>query len=666
MEPRDQTGLTEEEMQDERPRATDHHGRYGINVIDTPRKIRKVMAANRGEIAIRIFRAAHELAMRTVAIYSFEDRFGNHRYKADEAYLVGRGKTPVGAYLAIEDIVSIAKENGVDAIHPGYGFLSENAAFAKAVVAAGIVWVGPPPRVIELMGDKTLARKMAIECGVPVVPGTDGPVGTYEEARKFCDYYGFPVIIKAAMGGGGRGMRVVRAMEELEESFKRATSEALTAFGDGTVFIERYIEKPRHIEVQILGDDTGEIIHLFERDCSVQRRHQKVVEICPANQLPEATRQALYSDAVKLARHVKYTCAGTVEFLVDMQASPALPGAALSPACPRIPPAHPAAPPLLRVEHTVTEEATGVDIVQTQLLVAGGCSLKQLGLTQDSVRLYMHAIQSLDRLDQSTAYAGSVISPHYDSLLVKVTGRALTFDQCVRKVMRAITEFRVRGVKTNIPFLQKLLSHPKFLEGVVHTSFIDETPELFHFVPTHNRAQKLLYYLGDLIVNGVSAVGATGPPPSEIDPAIPETPEAPPPPGWRQVLLEKGPEGFARAIRAHTRALVTDTTMRDAHQSLLATRMRTIDMVNIAPATAHMLSNLFSLEMWGGATFDVALRFLHECPWSRLDKLRALIPNIPFQARPHPRSRRLASLASQPGALIPGIPFQARPRPRPA
>jgi len=622
--------------------AKESKGRFGLPLVPTPRNIRKVMCANRGEIAIRVFRAAHELAYRSVAIYSYEDRFGNHRYKADEAYLVGRGKTPVGAYLAIDDIVEIAKANEVDAIHPGYGFLSEREDFAQAITDAGIIWIGPPPNVIKMMGDKTLARKLAIETGVPVVPGTDGPVATIAEARTFVEKHGLPVIIKAAMGGGGRGMRVVQKMDQLEESFQRATSEALSAFGDGTVFIERYIYKPRHIEVQLLGDETGEVVHLFERDCSVQRRHQKVVEIAPANNLDPKTREALYADAVKLAKAVGYVSAGTAEFLVDQENR-----YYFIEVNPRI-----------QVEHTVTEEITGVDLVQAQILIAGGLSLRDIGISQETLTMRGHAIQvrvttedpqrnfqpdtgRLEayrsavgmgiRLDQNAAYAGSVISPHYDSLLVKVTGRGLTFEQCARKLMRAITEFRVRGVKTNIPFLQKLLTHPTFLTGVVSTAFIDENPDLFNFVPTSNRAQRLLYYLGDLIVNGISAVGAIGPPPADIDPIIPSVPDGPPPPGWRQVLLAHGPEGFARAVRKHKGLLIMDTTWRDAHQSLLATRMRTVDLCNIAPATAHALASAYSLEMWGGATFDVALRFLHECPWDRLDKLRALVPNIPFQ-----------------------------------
>jgi pyruvate carboxylase len=612
-------------------------------MAESPRPIRKILCANRGEIAIRVFRAATELGLRTVAIFSHEDRVHLHRYKADESYLVGRGKNPVKAYLGIEEIVRVAVANHVDAIHPGYGFLSERADFARACEAAGIAFVGPGSSVLEKFGDKVSARRLAIECKVPVVPGTDGPVADVAAASAFVAKAGLPIIIKASMGGGGRGMRVVRQASELEEAFARATSEALASFGDGTVFIERYVEKPRHIEVQILADATGRVIHLFERDCSVQRRHQKLVEIAPPVGLSDALRSKLTSDATQLAKHAGYKNAGTVEFLVD-----------------------PAGRyyfievnPRIQVEHTVTEEVTGVDLVQSQIRIAGGATLADLGLLQENVRVRGQAIQcrvtSEDpehqfqpetgrieafragegmgiRMDGGYGYAGAVISPHYDSLLVKVTGHALTFEGAAQKVNRALAEFRVRGMKTNIPFLQNVLTHPRFLSGVVDTGFVDATPELFSFPRRRNRAQKILHYLGDVEVNGPSTPGAMNALPSDV---IPDPPPAryaaPPPEGWRRLLLERGPAAFAKAVRQHRGLLVTDTTWRDAHQSLLATRVRTIDLEAVAPATAHVLTRAFSLEMWGGATFDVALRFLRECPWDRLARLRARVPNIPFQ-----------------------------------
>lgn len=610
--------------------------------------VSKLLVANRGEIAIRVIRAAHELSLRTVAIYSHEDRLAMHRSKADEAYEVcGEGVTPVGAYLDINRIVDIAIKSGVKAIHPGYGFLSENANFVRAVQNAGIIFVGPDPDVIEAMGDKTKARNCAIECGVPVVPGSGGPVPSIKEAKDFVAQYGFPIIIKAAFGGGGRGMRVIRQASDLEEGYERCTSEAKAAFGDGTVFIERYIEKPRHIEVQILGDNYGNIIHLFERDCSVQRRHQKVVEVAPAMLLAPEVRDAILDSALRLARHIKYRNAGTVEFLVDQQGRHYFIEVN----------------PRIQVEHTITEQITGVDLVVAQIKIAAGASLESLGLTQDKIIIRGHSIQCRVtaedpinnfapdtgkitvyrtssgngiRLDGGAGFAGSVITPHYDSLLVKVIAYASSYELTIRKLLRALTECRIRGVKTNIPFLQKLLLHPQFAKGVVHTGFIDEAKELFEFPVLRNRAQKMLSYLGDVIINGPQVQGMVGEP-GPITPKIPTITRlpnpttTPPPAGWRSILLAEGPEGFAKRLRAHPKVLLMDTTWRDAHQSHLATRMRTYDMAAIAPQTAHVLSKAFALEMWGGATFDVALRFLHECPWDRLRKLRALVPNIPFQ-----------------------------------
>jgi len=601
------------------------------------------MCANRGEIAIRVFRAATELGLRTVAIYSHEDRVHLHRYKADEGYLVGEGKTPVGAYLAIDEIVALAKEVGVDAIHPGYGFLAENAAFSQACADAGIAFVGPSPQVLRDLGDKTAARALAHVAGVPTVPGTDGPVATYEAAKAFADEAGYPLMVKAAMGGGGRGMRVVRSADELQGAFERATSEAAAAFGDGTVFIERFVEHPRHIEVQILADAAGDVMHLYERDCSVQRRHQKVVEMAPAQNLDPKVREAVCRDAVALAKAVGYRNAGTVEFLVDREGRHYFIEAN----------------PRIQVEHTVTEEVTGVDLVASQIRIAGGATFADLGLSQDAIETRGTAIQCRVttedptkgflpdtgrievfrsgagmgiRLDGGSGYPGALVSPDYDSLLVKVTARGLTFPQAVLKLHRALAEFRVRGVSTNIPFLQNVLNHPRFAAGDTDTSFIDDTPELFRFPRRRNRAQRLLRYLGDVAVNGASVPGMSEVKPARIVPTVPETPRTEAPPqGWRDILQARGPAEMAKAVRQHRGLLVTDTTWRDAHQSLLMTRVRTRDLLEIAPATAHRASKLFSLEMWGGATFDVALRFLRECPWDRLDRLRDAVPNIPFQ-----------------------------------
>jgi len=606
------------------------------------RPIRKLMCANRGEIAIRVFRAATELGIRTVAIFSHEDRVHLHRYKADEAYLVGRGRSPVAAYLAIDEIVALARAHQVDAIHPGYGFLAEKGEFARACLAADIAFVGPAPEVLDTFGDKTAARALAVAAGVPVVPGSDGPVADLAGARAFAAAHGFPLIIKAAMGGGGRGMRVVRDADELDEAFARASSEARAAFGDGTVFIERFIAAPRHIEVQVLGDATGALVHLHERDCSVQRRHQKVIEMAPAVGLDPGVRAALHADALTLARAARYSNAGTVEFLVDPEGRHYFIEVN----------------PRIQVEHTVTEEVTAVDLVQAQIRVAGGATLAELGLEQDTLEPRGHAIQCRIttedplhnfhpdtgriaayrsasgmgiRLDGGSGYAGAVISPHYDSLLVKVTARARNFSAAIQKLQRALAEFRVRGVKTNIPFLQRVLAHPTFVAGQATTTFVDETPALFEFPVRRNRAQRLLRFLADVAVNGPTTPWATPNPPAAQDPELPPAPAAAVPPGWRDLLRGEGPAGFARAVRAHRGLLLTDTTWRDAHQSLLATRVRTIDLLAIAPQTARTLAGAYSLEMWGGATFDVALRFLRECPWDRLERLREQVPNIPFQ-----------------------------------
>uniref|UniRef100_A0A3Q4GY65 pyruvate carboxylase n=1 Tax=Neolamprologus brichardi TaxID=32507 RepID=A0A3Q4GY65_NEOBR len=536
----------------------------------------------------------------------------------------------------------LALDNGVDAIHPGYGFLSERAEFAQACSDAGVMFVGPSPETVRKMGDKVEARSLAINAGVPVVPGTDAPISSLQEAQAFAQTYGFPIIFKAAYGGGGRGMRVVREYEELEENYQRAYSEALTAFGNGALFVEKFIEKPRHIEVQILGDKYGNVIHLYERDCSIQRRHQKVVEIAPAFQLDPHLRDRLHADAVNLARQVGYENAGTVEFLVDKHGKHYFIEVNSR----------------LQVEHTVTEEITDVDLVHAQLHVCEGRSLPELGLKQEKIRVNGCAIQCRVttedpsrgfqpdtgrievfrsgegmgiRLDSASAFQGAVISPHYDSLLVKVIASGKDLNTAASKMSRALAEFRVRGVKTNIPFLQNVLSNHQFLHSTVDTQFIDENQELFNLKPTQNRAQKLLHYLGHVMVNGPTTPIPVKAKPSSTDPVVPPVTMGDPPVGFRDVLLRDGPEGFAKAVRAHKGLLLMDTTFRDAHQSLLATRVRTHDLKKISPFVSHNFSNLFSLENWGGATFDVAMRFLSECPWKRLQELRALIPNVPFQ-----------------------------------
>lgn len=613
---------------------------------------KNLMVCNRGEIAIRIFRSAHELALHTIAVYSHEDRLSMHRQKADEAYQIGKPKefTPVGAYLAIDEIIKIAKATNTNFIHPGYGFLSENANFAKKVEENNIIFIGPTHNTISKLGDKTEARKIAIECKVPVVPGSKGPVVSVEEIQKFVESYGLPIIIKAAMGGGGRGMRIVRKKEDIEDSFSRAKSEALASFGDDTMFVEKFLDRPRHIEIQILCDNYGNCIHLFERDCSVQRRHQKVVEIAPAKNLDQKVRQNLFNDALKLAKHVNYRNAGTVEFLVCKNEYYFI-----------------EINPRIQVEHTITEEITGIDIVSAQIQIAAGASLNDLGLTQDKINIRGFAIQcrvttedpennfqpdsgTIEvyrsaggkgiRLDGGMGFQGAKIQPYYDSLLVKVTCLGNTFEISRRKTLRALTEFRIRGIKTNLQFLMRLLTFDTFVNKNTWTTMIDDTPELFNLLISKNRAQKILNYLADLAVNGSSIVGQSGSSECKIDPIVLPIIDSngecvdvskPCEIGWRKTLLDKGPEEFCKLIRAHKKALITDTTWRDAHQSLLATRVRTIDMIKIAKETSYVLKNAFSIEMWGGATFDVSMRFLNECPWDRLRKLRELVPNIPFQ-----------------------------------
>jgi pyruvate carboxylase len=608
------------------------------------RRINKVLVANRGEIAIRVFRACTELGIRTVAIYSKEDTGSYHRYKADEAYLVGEGKKPIEAYLDIEGIIEIAKAHDVDAIHPGYGFLSENIQFAKRCREEGIIFIGPNEEHLDMFGDKVKARHQAELAGIPVIPGSDGPVRSLEEVVRFAETYGYPIIIKAALGGGGRGMRIVRSKSEVKEAFERAKSEAKAAFGSDDVYVEKLIEKPKHIEVQILGDYEGNIVHLYERDCSVQRRHQKVVEVAPSVSLSDELRQRICEAAVKLMKNVGYVNAGTVEFLVSGNDFYFI-----------------EVNPRIQVEHTITEMITGIDIVQSQILIADGYSLhsKEVGIPkQEDIRINGYAIQSRVttedplnnfmpdtgkimayrsgggfgvRLDAGNGFQGAVITPYYDSLLVKLSTWALTFEQAARKMLRNLREFRIRGIKTNIPFLENVVQHPKFLSGEYDTSFIDTTPELFVFPRRKDRGTKMLTYIGTVTVNGFPGIGKKKKPVFD-KPRIPKVSYAEPVPGGtKQILDEKGPEGLVQWIKEQDRVLLTDTTFRDAHQSLLATRVRTVDLVRIAEPTARLLPNLFSLEMWGGATFDVAYRFLKEDPWDRLLKLRERIPNILFQ-----------------------------------
>jgi len=611
--------------------------------------VHKVLVANRGEIAVRIMRASTELGLKTAGIYSHEDRFTQHRYKADESYLVGEGKSPVGAYLDIPSIIDVALKCGADAIHPGYGFLSEKTEFAEACRTNGIAFVGPTAENLNLFGDKTAARELALKCQVPVVQGTPGPIDNLDDALKFINSgVGYPVIIKASFGGGGRGMRVVNSEKELAENFVRATSEALSAFGDGTVFIERYVKNPRHIEVQVIGDGTGNVVHLFTRDCSVQRRHQKVLETAPACHLPEATLHQLYEDSLNMCREVQYKNAGTVEFLVDQQGNHFF--IEIN--------------PRIQVEHTVTEQITGIDLVQSQIRVAGGATLPELGLTQDKISVKGHAMQcrvttenpAKDfqpdfgvieafrsptgmgiRLDDGPGFVGANITPHYDSLLVKVTAHAMRRTDCAVKLRRALEELRVRGVKTNKRFLINVLQQPDFLEGIVDTNFIAANPQLLDIDRSSNRGQKLLRYIAEVIVNGPDMdLGADLRfPPAKVDPPVPLIAPSPKQPGerksLRQIYVEQGPKAFARAVRAEKKTLITDTTWRDAHQSLLATRARTYDLKKIADATKVTLKDAYSLEMWGGATFDVAMRFLREDPWDRLISLREAVPDIPFQ-----------------------------------
>ncbi len=606
-------------------------------------EFKKILIANRGEIAIRVMRAANELGKRTVAVYAEEDKLSLHRFKADEAYLIGEGMGPVAAYLSIDEMIRVARDCGADAVHPGYGLLSENPAFVEACEAAGLTFIGPKAETMRKLGDKASARKVAIAAGVPVIPATEVLGGDMKAIAKEAKAIGYPLMLKASWGGGGRGMRPIMGPDELATKVKEGRREAEAAFGNGEGYLEKMILRARHVEVQILGDKQGSIYHLWERDCSVQRRNQKVVERAPAPYLSGAQRERLCNLGKKIAEAVNYECAGTIEFLMDMDAGEFY----FIEVNPRV-----------QVEHTVTEEVTGIDIVQAQIRIAEGKSLVEATGTasQYDVQLNGHAIQCRIttedpsnnfipdygritayrgatgmgiRLDGGTAYSGAVITRYYDSLLEKVTAWAPTPEAAIKRMDRALREFRIRGVSTNIAFVENLLRHPTFLKNEYHTKFIDETPELFQFETRRDRATRILTYIADITVNGHPEVAGRPRPPADIKLPKPPKPKAAGiTPGTKQILEQFGPQAVADWLADQPHVLITDTTMRDAPQSLLATRMRSLDMIRIAPNYAHDLPQLFSVECWGGATFDVAYRFLQECPWQRLRDLRAAMPNV--------------------------------------
>ncbi len=604
----------------------------------------KVLVANRGEIAIRIFRALSELGITTVGVYSQEDAGSVHRFKADEAYLVGVGKKPIEAYLDIEGLIQIAKDAGCDAIHPGYGFLSENIDFARRCQEEGLIFIGPKLEHLDIFGDKIKAKNAAIEAGVQGIPGSDGPVESVEDVLAFGEQYGYPVIIKAALGGGGRGMRVAHSKDEAKEGFDRARSEALSAFGNDDIYVEKYIKDPKHIEVQILGDQHGNIVHLYERDCSVQRRHQKVVEVAPCIGMSDEMRERICQAALQLMEHVQYVNAGTVEFLVSGDEFYFI-----------------EVNPRIQVEHTITEMITGIDIVQAQILIAQNKDLhKDIQIPQQkNIPLIGVAIQCRIttenplnnflpdtgkintyrspggfgiRLDAGNGFQGTVVSPFYDSLLVKACVQATDFQQATRKMVRALDEFRIRGVETNIPFLKNVIHHPEFASGGAKTTFIDSTPELFVFPKTLNRGNKALSYISDITVNGFPGI-ERGNKKFYEKPRIPTKLHLPEKEiiSAKTILDTQGADAVGEWIKQQEEVLLTDTTFRDAHQSLLATRIRTGDLLEIAGATQAGIPQLFSNEMWGGATFDVAYRFLSEDPWERLKKLRRMMPNTLLQ-----------------------------------
>lgn len=605
----------------------------------------KILIANRGEIAIRVMRAANELGKRTVAVYAEEDKLGLHRFKADEAYRIGEGLGPVAAYLSIPEIIRVAKESGADAIHPGYGLLSENPDFVDACTQAGITFIGPSADTMRALGDKASARRVAIQAGVPVIPATEVLGDDMEAIRRDAAQIGYPLMLKASWGGGGRGMRPIMGPEELPEKVREGRREAEAAFGNGEGYLEKMILRARHVEVQLLGDSHGGLYHLYERDCTVQRRNQKVVERAPAPYLTPEQRAEVCELALKIGRAVGYQNAGTVEFLMDMD-SEAFYFIEVN--------------PRVQVEHTVTEEVTGIDIVQSQILIAEGATLAEATgvASQADVHLNGHALQCRVttedplnnfipdygritayrsatgngiRLDGGTAYSGGVITRYYDSLLVKVTAHAQTPEKAIARMDRALREFRVRGVATNIEFVINLLKHPTFLDDSYTTKFIDTTEDLFRFDKRRDRATKILTYIADISVNGHPETAGRAQPPAEARPPVPPKPRAEPAAGTRQLLEEQGPKAVADWMLAQKRLLITDTSMRDGHQSLLATRMRSIDMIRVAPAYAANLPGLFSVECWGGATFDVAYRFLQECPWQRLRDIRKAMPNLMTQ-----------------------------------
>ncbi|NOD92256.1 pyruvate carboxylase [Ruegeria sp. HKCCD4884] len=605
----------------------------------------KILIANRGEIAIRVMRAANEMGKRTVAVFAEEDKLGLHRFKADEAYRIGEGMGPVAAYLSIDEIIRVAKECGADAIHPGYGLLSENPDFVDACVQNGITFIGPKAETMRALGDKASARRVAIEAGVPVIPATEVLGDDMDAIRAEAAEIGYPLMLKASWGGGGRGMRPIESEDELEEKVLEGRREAEAAFGNGEGYLEKMITRARHVEVQILGDKHGEIYHLYERDCSVQRRNQKVVERAPAPYLSEEQRAEICELGRKICAHVNYECAGTVEFLMDMETGKFY----FIEVNPRV-----------QVEHTVTEEVTGIDIVQAQILIAEGKTLAEAtgAASQADVHLNGHALQTRIttedpqnnfipdygritayrsatgmgiRLDGGTAYAGGVITRYYDSLLTKVTAKAPTPEAAIARMDRALREFRIRGVSTNIDFVINLLKHPTFLSNEYTTKFIDTTPDLFAFKRRRDRGTKVLTYIADITVNGHPETKDRPEPRADLKEAKPPAQKAEPQMGTRNLLEQKGPQAVADWMKAQRQLLITDTTMRDGHQSLLATRMRSIDMIKVAPTYAANLPQLFSVECWGGATFDVAYRFLQECPWQRLRDLREAMPNLMTQ-----------------------------------
>lgn len=604
------------------------------------RKFKKVLVANRGEIAIRVFRALNELGITTVSIYSKEDRYALFRSKADESYPLNPEKGPIDAYLDIDTIIKIALAANVDAIHPGYGFLSENPDFVDACERNGIVFIGPSSQIMNAMGDKISSKKMAIDAQVPIIPGVDYAIKDIDTATKIAAEVGFPIMLKASNGGGGRGMRIVNAMQDLEKEFNEAKNESKKAFGDDKIFIEKYLRAPKHIEVQILGDNYGNVVHLYDRDCSVQRRHQKVVEYAPAFSIPEETRKTIFDSAIRLSKAVGYRNAGTLEFLVDADNHPYF--IEMN--------------PRIQVEHTVSEEITNIDLVQSQILVAEGYPLDSDEInikSQDDIHCIGYSIQTRVttedpannfmpdtgeitvyrsgsgkgiRLDGGNAYTGAVISPYYDSLLVKAISIDRTFEGAVRKSIRALQEMRIRGVKTNIPFLINVLHHPTFVAGKCYTTFIEETPELFQLTQSQDRATKIIEFIGDRIVNSQK-----GQKPHYENRVLPKLDQTKPVYGARDEFLKLGAEGFMQKILKEDKLYVTDTTMRDAQQSLMATRMRSKDLCGAAYATNAYMQNAFSVEAWGGATYDTAYRFLKESPWKRLELLRKRMPNTLIQ-----------------------------------